>query len=154
MITQADKQFKKALLRRWETIINRINKRKSKQYDFRSIKIDLQRNLPTDKGTETDRWLKLRGLLPDQTIIDNLPDDLDSISELEKMREQDEEKIKNNIESMQKIGQEKMIDNETEKENKSKVQITDLTDEQKAQKLTATNKKDQQKEINEQLKKE
>lgn len=107
MITSADKQFKKALLRRWETIIDRINKRKHKQYDFRSIKIDLQRNLPTDKGTETDRALKLRGLLPDQTIIDMLPDDLDAISELEKVNKQNQENMQKNMENMQMLGSDK-----------------------------------------------
>lgn len=30
MITNADRQFRKAILRRWETIIDRINKRKNK----------------------------------------------------------------------------------------------------------------------------
>lgn len=105
MITSADKQFKKALLRRWETIIDRINKRKHKQYDFRSIKIDLQRNLPTDKDTETARALKLRGLLSDESIIDMLPDDLDSISELEKIDKQNQENIEKNLENMSKIGQ-------------------------------------------------
>ena len=104
MITSADKQFKKAILRRWETIIDRINKRKNKKYDFRNIKIDLQRNLPTDKYTETDRALKLRGLLSDESIIDMLPDDLDAISELEKMDKQDEENIKKNMKNMQKVG--------------------------------------------------
>lgn len=105
MITNADKQFKKAILRRWETIIDRINKRKHKQYDFRSIKIDLQRNLPTDKGTETDRALKLRGLLSDESVIDMLPDDFDSISELEKMDKQNKENIEKNLENMANIGQ-------------------------------------------------
>ena len=100
MITSADKQFKKALLRRWETIIDRINKRKNKKYDFRSIKIDLQRNLPTDKGTETDRALKLRGLLSDESIIDMLPDDLDAISEIEKINKQNQENIEKNLENM------------------------------------------------------
>ncbi len=104
MITQADKHFKKAILRRWETIIDRINKRKNKQYDFRSIKIDLQRNLPTDKGTETDRALKLRGLLSDESIIDMLPDDLDSVSELEKMSKQSQENMEKNLENMRVLG--------------------------------------------------
>ena len=105
MITQADKQFKEAFLRRWKTIIDRINKRKHKHYDFRSIKIDLQRNLPTDKGTETDRVLKLRGLVSDASIIDMLPDDLDAISELEKIDKQNQENIEKNIQNMQKMGQ-------------------------------------------------
>ena len=100
MITSADKQFKKAILRRWETIIDRINKRKTKKYDFRSIKIDFQRNLPTDKGTETDRALKLRGLLSDESIIDMLPDGFDSASELEKMNTQNKENIQKNMENI------------------------------------------------------
>ena len=105
MITDADKHFKQAILRRWETIIDRINKRKHKSYDFRSIKIDLQRNLPTDKDTETTRALKLRGLLSDASIIDMLPDDLDSNSELEKIDKQNQENIQKNLENMAKIGQ-------------------------------------------------
>jgi SPP1 family phage portal protein len=104
MITNADKHFKQAILRRWETIIDRINKRKHKSYDFRSIKIDLQRNLPTDKDTETTRALKLRGLLSDASIIDMLPDDLDSTSELEKVDKQNQENIVRNLENMATIG--------------------------------------------------
>lgn len=100
MITSADKQFKKALLRRWETIIDRINKRKHKKYDFRSIKIDLQRNLPTDKKTETDRALRLRGLLSDESVIDMLPDDFDSISELEKKDKQDQKELDKDIQML------------------------------------------------------
>ncbi len=107
MITHADKQFKKALLRRWETIIDRINKRKHKNYDFRSIKIDLQRNLPTDKYTETERALQLRGLLSDESVIDMLPDDFDSISELEKVNKQNEENMQKNIKNIQMLGSEK-----------------------------------------------
>lgn len=105
MITNADKQFKKALLKRWEIIIDRINDRKHKQYDFRNIKIDLQRNLPTDKGTETDRALKLRGLLSDASVIDMLPDDLDSLSELEKIDKQNQENMQKNLENISKMGQ-------------------------------------------------
>ena len=104
MITNADKHFKQAILRRWKTIIDRINKRKHKSYDFRSIKIDLQRNLPTDKDTETTRALKLRGLLSDASIIDMLPDDLDSTSELEKVDKQNQENIVRNLENMATIG--------------------------------------------------
>jgi len=106
MITSADKQFKKAMLKRWETIIDRINKRKNKKYDFRNIKIDLQRNLPTDKYTETDRALKLRGLLSDESIIDMLPDDLDVISEIEKMDNQNQDNIEKNLENIKKAGNE------------------------------------------------
>lgn len=107
MITNADRQFRKALLRRWQIIIDRINKRKNKKYDFRSIKIELQRNLPTDKYTETDRALKLRGLLSDESVIDMLPDDLDSMSEIQKMDKQNQENIEKNLENISKIEQDK-----------------------------------------------
>lgn len=152
MITDADKHFKQAMLRRWETIIDRINKRKHKSYDFRSIKIDLQRNLPTDKDTETTRALKLRGLLSDASIIDMLPDDLDSNSELEKIDKQNEENIQKNLQQMQMMGQVGV--EQDNKENKQDDKVTDLKDTQKAQKLTADNKKAQEKEVNKQVSKE
>lgn len=125
MITDADKHFKQAILRRWETIIDRINKRKHKSYDFRNIKIDLQRNLPTDKDTETTRALKLRGLLSDASIIDMLPDDLDSTSELEKIDKQNEENIQKNLENMTKFGQETSnfeLNAETQKQNDKEIE--------------------------------
>lgn len=152
MITDADKHFKQAILRRWETIIDRINKRKHKTYDFRSIKIDLQRNLPTDKDTETTRALKLRGLLSDASIIDMLPDDLDSTSEIEKIDKQNEENIQKNLEQMQIMGQAGV--EQDNKEDKQDDKVTDLTDAQKAQKLTADNKKEQSKMVNKQVNKE
>ena len=152
MITDADKHFKQAILRRWETIIDRINKRKHKCYDFRSIKIDLQRNLPTDKDTETTRALKLRGLLSDASIIDMLPDDLDSNSELEKIDKQNEENIQKNLQQMQMMGQAGV--EQDNKENNKDNKVTDLTDTQKTQKLTADNKKKQAKIVSKQISKE
>lgn len=133
MITSADKQFKKSILRRWETIIDKINKKKQKHYDFRNIKIDLQRNLPTDKGTETDRALKLRGLLSDASIIDMLPDDFDSTSELEKIDKQNQENIDKNLENMKKMGQNTdgaalnvKVDNKSNSEVKDNVKKEDI----------------------------
>ena len=152
MITDADKHFKQAILRRWETIIDRINKRKHKSYDFRSIKIDLQRNLPTDKDTETTRALKLRGLLSDASVIDMLPDDLDSNSELEKIDKQNEENIQKNLQQMQMMGQTGVEQNKNG--NKQDNKITDLTEQQKVQKLMADNKKEQTKVVNKQINKE
>ena len=126
-----------------------INKRKHKSYDFRSIKIDLQRNLPTDKDTETTRALKLRGLLSDASIIDMLPDDLDSNSELEKIDKQNEENIKKNLQQMQIMGQAGV--DQDNKQDKQDDKVTDLTD---TQKLTAENKKEQTKVVNKQINKE
>lgn len=96
-------EFKKGLLRRWEIILNKFNKDKGKHYDFRDIEVTLQRNVPTDKGTETDRWLKLRGLLADETVISNLPDDLDAQSEIDKIKNQDKENMENNIKNMKSM---------------------------------------------------
>ena len=145
MITDAEKQFKKALLKRWETIIDRINSRKHKQYDFRNIKIDLQRNLPTDKGTETDRVLKLRGLLSDASIIDMLPDDLDSISELEKIDKQNEENIEKNMKNMQKMGQDidsKVLNIKKDNPNRQLGQTNETKKENIKQSDIITNKED------------
>ncbi len=132
MITDADKHFKQAILRRWETIIDRINKRKHKSYDFRSIKIDLQRNLPTDKDTETARALKLRGLLSDASIIDMLPDDLDSISELEKVDKQNQANLEKNLENMAEIGQDnkqyEIKDNRKVGDTNGNVEVSQSTD--------------------------
>lgn len=104
-------EFKKGLLRRWEIILNKFNKEKGKYYDFRDIEITLQRNVPTDKGTETDRWLKLRGLLSDETLISNLPDDLDAQSELDKMDKQNEVNMEKNMENMKKMENQKINNN-------------------------------------------
>lgn len=101
-ISIADKLFKKGYLRRWELIFGRINLKKNTTYDFRDIQIKLYRNLPTDKYTETDNALKLQGLLSDETVIGLLPQELDPISELQKKSKQDEEAIKDNLDSMQK----------------------------------------------------
>lgn len=97
-------EFKKGLLRRWEIILNKFNKDKGKNYDFRDIEIELQRNMPTDTTTATDIALKLRGLLSDKTIIDLLPQNLDSQSEMDKMNEQNQENMEKNIENIKQLG--------------------------------------------------
>lgn len=96
-------EFRKGLLRRWEVILNKFNKDKGKQYDFRDIEILLQRNMPTDTKTETDRALSLRGFLSDETIISMLPDDLDVQNELDKMKEQSKENMEMNLENMKSL---------------------------------------------------
>ena len=89
----------------WEMITDRINLKKSKQYDFRDIEIILTRNLPTDTESIVNAWLKLRGLLSDKTVIDHLPYDLDSEAELAEMDAQNEANIEKNLENMEKMGQ-------------------------------------------------
>lgn len=148
--------FIEGLTRRWRIILGKFNKEKGKSYDFRDIEVKLNRNLPSDKATDIANALKVRGLLPDETVINLLNLDLDATSELAKMDLQNEENIQKNLEQMQMMGQtgvdESANDNaNTDKKDNNK--ITDLTDTQKVQKLTADNKKEQEKSVNKQINK-
>lgn len=104
VLQQADKLFKKELLRMWEMITLRINLKKSTNYDFRDIEIILTRNLPSNNQEIVDSWLKLRGLLSDKTVIEHLPYDLDSESELAEIDAQNEANIQKNMKNMQMLG--------------------------------------------------
>ena len=99
VLQQADKLFEKELLRMWEMITSRINLKKSTEYDFRDIEVILTRNLPSNNQEIVDNWLKLRGLLSDKTVIDHLPFDLDSESELAEMDNQNEANMQKNMEN-------------------------------------------------------
>lgn len=85
--------LKKAYLRRWELIFNRINMTSAGNYDFRDISVVINKNLPQNNKDVVDTWLSMRGLISDSTIIDNLPYDLDSISEQEKVEQQEEKQM-------------------------------------------------------------
>lgn len=144
--------FLEGLTRRWRIILEKFNKEKGKTYDFRDIEIKLNRNLPSDKATDITNALKVRGLLPDETVINLLNLDLDATSELAKMDLQNEENIQKNLEQMQMMGQTEVEQNN--KEDKQDNKVTDLTDTQKTQKLTADKKKEQEKAVNKQINKE
>lgn len=105
VLQQADKLFKKELLRMWEMITDRINFKKSTAYDFRDIEIILTRNLPQNNQEIVDNWMKLRGLLSDKTVIKHLPYELDSESELAEMEVQNEANMQKNLDNIQKLGQ-------------------------------------------------
>lgn len=106
--------FTEGYKRRWKIILNKINKEKGKTYDFRDVEIKLNRNLPSDRATDIINALKLRGLLSDETIIKLLNMDLDAISELSKMDDQNRENIQKNAENM------KMLRLDTDKKNNNK----------------------------------
>lgn len=93
MTTDAMQLLKTAYLRRWELIFGRINLKNSTNYDFRDIKITLNKNLPANDNEVVDMYMKLRGLISDDTIIERLPLNFDSVSEQNKKREQDEENM-------------------------------------------------------------
>lgn len=104
-------EFQKGLKRRWEIILNKFNKDKGKNYDFRDIEVKLQRNMPTDEKTRVDIAKALQGLLSDKTIIDLLPYDFDTENEISKLKDQNEENIQSNLETIQKMGQENNVNN-------------------------------------------
>lgn len=152
MTINLKQQFKMGYKRRWELVFNRINLKKGTEFDFRDVSIDLPDNLPANESEVIDMWLKLRGLASDETITERLPLGLDYTSEMNKIDIQNERNIETNLKQMQMLGQE-------EKENKTDKldgdnEVQDLTDSQKAQKLTADNKKEQEKIVNKQVNKE
>ena len=133
VLQQADHLFKKELLRMWEMITDRINLKKSKEYDFRDIEVILIRNLPTDTESIVNAWLKLRGLLSDKTVIEHLPYDLDSEAELAEMDAQNQENIEKNLENMSKMGQDT-----TEQDDKKMTEDQELKQENVKQSDTVT----------------
>ena len=78
--------LKKALLRRFELIFNRINYKKGTKYDFRYIVIDIPKNLPSMTDETVEQMIKLNGILSEETIIEKLGYDY----ETEKARKEDD----------------------------------------------------------------
>ena len=101
LMIQAEKLFKKEYLALFENFVDRINTKYSTNFDFSEIDITFKRNLPTNKKEIVDMWKSLRGIVSDETVIENLPFDIDTETELAKINEQKEEnimKFKSNIE--------------------------------------------------------
>lgn len=147
VLQQADKLFKKELLRMWEMIISRINLKKNTEFDFRDIEIILTRNLPSNNQEIVDNWLKLRGLLSDKTVIEHLPYDLDSESELTEMDIQNQENIEKNMENMKRMGQDingKVLNTESENPNKQFEQTDEVKKVNIKQSDTITQKEDKE----------
>lgn len=115
-ITNMVNQFKMGYLRRWELIFGRINQKKGKDYNWRDIKVKLYRNLPTDKQTETENALKLKGLVSDETVINELPYEFNALVELQKKAEQDEIDLENNMRKMELFKKQSDNQNNIEKE--------------------------------------
>lgn len=101
--TQAMQLLKMAYKRRWELIFNRYNI-KGQKFDFRDIKITLNKNLPANENEVIDMYMKLRGLISDETIIERLPLDLDANSENIKVQEQEQEDLENEVKKASAMG--------------------------------------------------
>ena len=120
---QAMQLLKMAYKRRWELVFDRLNL-KGSQYDFRDITITLNKNLPANENEVVDMYMKLRGLISDETIIERLPLNFDSKSEESKMEEQAEKELDkelNRVNAYQSFGNEDSEDIEDNKEDKTDV---------------------------------
>ena len=90
--------LKKALLRRFELIFNRINYKKGTKYDFRYIVIDIPKNLPSMTDETVEQMIKLNGILSEETIIEKLGYDY----ETEKARKEDDLGAGDNMDNFNK----------------------------------------------------
>lgn len=90
--------LKKALLRRFELIFNRINYKKGTKYDFRYIVIDIPKNLPSMTDETVEQMIKLNGILSEETIIEKLGYDY----ETEKARKEEDLGAGDNMENFNK----------------------------------------------------
>ena len=120
-VAYLDKTVRKELLAMWEAFTNRINLRKGTKYDFRNLRIKLQRNMPTDKKAETDRALSLRGLVCDETVINLLPDELDASNEIEKMKSQSDENLQENIKKIKTFNDKNNDENNNQNKDDNKI---------------------------------
>ena len=93
--TNAVKQIKRMLLKRWELIFERINIKKNTKFDYRDIEIEIPKNLPANDDEKIDSLLKLKDTISNQTIIEKLG--YNYKSEKSKMDEEAEENFENNM---------------------------------------------------------
>ena len=108
--------LKKALLRRFELIFNRINYKKGTKYDFRYIVIDIPKNLPSMTDETVEQMIKLNGILSEETIIEKLGYDY----ETEKARKEDDLGASDNMDNDESDDEESKEQDDTEaKDNNS-----------------------------------
>lgn len=120
-------ELKKAYLRRWELIFNRINLKKSTNFDFRDIDIDLPKNLPANDDERIDSMMKLQGILSEQTIIEKLG--FNYLDEKNKKDTEAEENMISNIERMKQLKDVGEVEDTTIQEQTGKEEIkTQKTD--------------------------
>ena len=107
--------LKKALLRRFELIFNRINYKKGTKYDFRYIVIDIPKNLPSMTDETVEQMIKLNGILSEETIIEKLGYDY----ETEKARKEDDLGASDNVDDTESDdeGSQEQNDGETKDNN-------------------------------------
>lgn len=87
-----ERKFKKGLQRRIEAIANILSLKGEAVIDWRGIEITFKRSLPSDSAEIADTVNKLRGLISDGTLLDQIPFIEDSQAELDKVAVQNESK--------------------------------------------------------------
>lgn len=109
--------LKKALLRRWELVFNHINLKKSTNYDFRNIEVDIPKDLPSNTSEMADFYLKLKDLISNQTIVESLG--FNFTSEKEKMDNESSDNLQANLERLKALGKtnEQSTDNHQQMED-------------------------------------
>lgn len=100
------KGLQKELLRMWENIVDRINIKKNTKFDFRDLDIIINASIPTDENEIIDTWLKLKDMVSDETILSNLPLDIDVESELKKKEDEAQENFEENMRNIQNASKE------------------------------------------------
>lgn len=95
IVIEFEKLFKKEYLELFENFTHRINFSKNTNFNYREIDIVFKRNLPSNASEIVETWLKLKGLVSDETILSNLPFPIDVETEKARINEQDEFDINN-----------------------------------------------------------
>ncbi len=93
VVIQVEKLFKKEYLELFENFVHRINKKHSTSFDPSELNITFKRNIPANQKEIVEMWKSLRGLLSDETVIENLPIEIDSETEIARLKEQSDENI-------------------------------------------------------------
>lgn len=82
-----------AIKKRLKNFFNFIKIKTGKDYDYRTIKLKLTMNIPSDLNLLADTTSKLRGLVSDETLLSILPFIENPAIELEKRRKEQEAEI-------------------------------------------------------------
>lgn len=122
LMADANGEFKKGLLRRWELIFDKFNKDiAGKNYDFRNVEVTLQTNLPQDKSNLVETLMKLKEVLSEETLLSLLPFDVDPKNEIKKRKEESKDDLEQNQEMIKKFNKSNGV--EDEKDNEKQLNI-------------------------------
>lgn len=95
-----ERLFRKAVCRRIELIFDIYTTIKGKAYDFSSIEIKFSRNVPRDTANIADQMVKLRGILPLETLVSLYPKVEDPQSEVSKLKKDLDEEARRSAKAL------------------------------------------------------